>query len=401
MSALLAVAALAWLAALALIERPRSWLRRKRGARPRLIWGPVPIISLKFWSEGMRRAGYTSLTCVTGAYAIQERRDFDVYRDRFEGESRLATLTCDYRFFAWTLRRGDVFIRFFDGGFLRWTHLRWLEAPLLHLAGKKLIVSPYGSDIAVTGHLGHLEEPLFADYPSLRENSAMTERWVLHTSRWADVCIRHNQPGFLPRFDVTLPNHFAIDVESFSDAPTYSDADGSGDPVTVFHAPNHRHIKGSQYLIDAVDELRAEGLAVELKLVQGRPNSEVRAMLAASDIAADQFLLPGYAMFAIEAMAAGRPVLDNIRTLPADLLATEVLRACPVIDTDPERLRDELRRLVQDSERRRRIGLAGREYVRRFHSVDALAREWDAVVAHAWSGEPLPDRLLAGVATAA
>ena len=393
LTALVAGLALAALLALALSERARTALRRRRGARPRLIWGPVPIVSLRYWSEAMRRAGYQSMTCVTGTYAINERKDFDVYRDEFSGNSALSARLCDYRFFAWTLRRGDVFIRFFDGGFLRWTPLQWCEAPLLRLAGKELIVSPYGSDIAVAGELGKLEEPLFADYPSLREQSPVTRRWVEHSSRWATLRVRHHQPGYLPRYDATLPNHFAIDFDEFGEEPSYSEADGGDEPVTVLHAPNHRHIKGSKHFIRAVEELREEGLAVELQLIQRRPNSEVRAMLAGADIAADQLLSPGYAMFSIEAMAAGRPVLNNIRTLPADLLATEVLEACPAVDTDPARVKDELRSLVQDPDRRREIGLAGREFVRRFHSIDALGREWEALVMHVWAGVPLPERL--------
>ena len=224
----------------------------------------------------MRRRGFDSLTCVTAPSAITEWDDFDVYRSRFERSGVLGVRLVDARFFAWTLRRGDVFIRFFDGGFLRPTPLQWLEAPLLRLAGKKLIVSPYGSDIAVAGHLGDIENALFTDYPVLRERSPETKRWVLHTSRWANLCVRHHQPGFLPRYDANLPNHFAIDLEEFSDDPSYSDADGSAEPVTVFHAPNHRNIKGTQYLIDAVDELQGEGLAVELDLVERRPNTKSR-----------------------------------------------------------------------------------------------------------------------------
>ena len=393
--------ALPYLIGLALVERVRTLARRRSGRSPRLIWGPIPLISLKYWSAGMRRRGFDSLTCVTAPSAITEWDDFDVYRSRFERSGVLGVRLVDARFFAWTLRRGDVFIRFFDGGFLRPTPLQWLEAPLLRLAGKKLIVSPYGSDIAVAGHLGDIENALFTDYPVLRERSPETKRWVLHTSRWANLCVRHHQPGFLPRYDANLPNHFAIDLEEFSDDPSYSDADGSAEPVTVFHAPNHRNIKGTQYLIDAVDELQGEGLAVELDLVERRPNTEIKAMLASSDIAADQFLSPGYAMFSIEAMAAGRPVLNNIRTLPDDLLRTDVLRACPAVDTDPDRLRDELRRLIRDPVLRRELGLAGREFVRRFHSIDALGREWEALVAHAWSGAPLPERLRPARARAA
>ncbi len=43
-------------------------------------------------------------------------------------------------------RHGDVFFRFFDGGFLRFTEFEDWEDRLMKLAGKKLIVSPYGAD---------------------------------------------------------------------------------------------------------------------------------------------------------------------------------------------------------------------------------------------------------------
>ena len=389
-TALIAGAALLCLTGLALVERSRSWLRRRRGGEPRLIWGPVPIVSLKYWSRAMRAAGYESLTCVTGAYAINERADFDVHRDEFEGDSRLARLLCDYRFFTWALRRGDVFIRFFDGGFLRWTDLRWCEAPLLRIAGKKLIVSPYGSDIAVAGHLGELEGPLFADYPSLREHSPVTERWVLHTSRWATLCICNWQFGFLPRWDAVWLTQLAIDTKEWEEADPPEGADDR--EVVVMHAPNHRHIKGTAHLERAIEELRTEGLRVRLELIERRPNEEIRLAMRDADIVGDQFLA-GYALFAIEAMATGRPVLSNLDSIPDPARRTEGMRACPIVDTNPDRLRDDLRRLIEDPERRRELGRAGREFVLRHHSYQAVAAGWEAILAHVWRGEPLPEHM--------
>jgi Glycosyl transferases group 1 len=391
-----AAAALAWLTVLALVERVRTWVRRRRGIRPRLIWGPVPVISLKYWSEAMRRAGYTSLTCVNGTYAINEREDFDVYRDQFGGGSVLATLFRDYRFFAWTLRRGDVFMRFFDGWFLGWTPLQRLEGPLTRLAGKRVVVSPYGSDIAVAGHLGALEEPLFADYPGLREEAGRIERWVRYWLRWADLVIRNWQFGYLPRCDVAWLTQLAIDVAYWT---------GDGDPrgsatratadVTVLHAPNHRHVKGSVHLERAIEALREEGLPVRLELLERRPNQEVRRAMEESDIVADQFLA-GYAMFAIEGMAMGKPVLANLDSIPDELRDTGAMRACPIVDTDRERLRDDLRALVLDEARRRKLGRAGREFVLRYHSYEAVAEVWEAIFAHVWRGAPLPEHLLPG-----
>lgn len=387
-------AALAYLLLLTLIERPRAAIRRRRALRPRLIWGPVPIISLKYWAEAMREAGYESRTCVTLHYPIHKREDFDVYLDRFAGETPLSQQLAPYRFFAWVLRHGDVFIRFLDGGFLRHTRHEWLEERLITLAGKKVIVSPYGGDIAVAGHLDGLEHALYTDYPSLEETTDEIGRWVEHTSRWADLVVKNWQLGYLPRYDVVWLSQLAIDLDHWKEAGTDSGSDGRNGEVTVLHAPNHRKIKGTEYLERAVDQLRGEGLKIKLELLQGRPNEEIRAAMMASDVIADQFLLQGYAMAAVEAMAAGKPVMVNMSALPDELRSTEAGRQCPAVDTNPERLLQNLRELVENPALRRELGSAGRRFVERFHSYPEVARTWERLIDHVWRGAPLPASLL-------
>ena len=288
-----------------------------------------------------------------------------------------------------------MFIRFFDGGFLRWTHLKWLEAPLLRLAGKKLVVSPYGSDIAVAGHLGDLEEPLFADYPSLRENSPSTERWVLHTSRWADLIICNWQFGFLPRWDAVWLTQLAIDTEEWAEAEAVGPDEGPAREVSVLHAPNHRHIKGTVHLERAIDELREEGLPVGLEVIEGRPNDEIRRAMREADVVGDQFLA-GYALFAIEGMATGKPVLSNLDSIPEPARQTEGMRDSPIVDTDPQQLRDDLRRLIESPQLRSDLGRAGRGFVMRYHSYSVVAGGWEAILTHVWKGEPLPDEMKPG-----
>lgn len=383
------VAMVAWLVrlvAIALAERARTIGRRRRGDKPRLIWGPIPVMNLKFWSEAARRQGYESLTCVTHHYPINRREDFDVYRDRFSDGTPRAERLADYRFMAWTLRRGDVFIRFFDGGYLRNTPLDRLEAPLLKLAGKKLIVSPYGGDIAVAGHLDYLEEPLFEDYPYLREQSEETEARVLHTLRWSTLSIANWQFGFLPSYDVVWPTMLAIDTDAWSPPPEpASDADGRNGAVTLLHAPNHRAIKGTEHIERAVEELRASGLEVDLKLLQGVPNHELHEAMSGADVIVDQ-ILAGYAMNALEGLALSKPVVTNLDSMRPAVRHAETLRDCPLIDSDPEALVDDLRRLVENPALRHEIGQAGRDFAVRHHSVDATGREWDAILRHVWNG---------------
>jgi glycosyltransferase involved in cell wall biosynthesis len=387
-------AALAYLFAIALLERIWATARRSRARRPRLVWGPVPIISLKYWSEAMRGAGYESRTCVLLHYPAHTRADFDVYLDEFASGGPLAAQLAPYRFYAWALRHGDVFIRFLDGGFLRYTSADRHELRILRLAGKRLIVSPFGGDVAVEGHFGGLEEALYADYPALRGQSTEIAARVDHTVRWADLVIRNWQVGYLPRHDVVWLNQLAIDLERWAPAGQDSGADGRDGEVAVLHIPNHRHIKGTSYLEEAVRELREEGLSIDLSVMQGRPNEEIRKAVLEADIVADQFLLPGYAMAAVEAMAQGKPVMVSMGNLHEELKATEAFERCPAVDTNPETLKENLRRLVLDPGLRRELGAAGREFVERFHSYPVVAEGWERLLAHAWGGEPLPDSML-------
>ena len=191
--------ALSALMVLALAERVRTLWRRLRGKRPRLLWGPSAILNNKYWSRAIATRGYESLTFADYPATITARADFDVDREELIRRSRLPERWHDYVPFAWALRRGDVFLMHFDGGFLRHTPLEWRELGLLRLVGKKLIVSPFGGDIAVPGYLGRLEAPLLADYPDLPKQAELTKRRVLHSLRYADVSILTTQPGFQPR----------------------------------------------------------------------------------------------------------------------------------------------------------------------------------------------------------
>lgn len=367
--------------------------RRRKGVRPRLIWGPVPIINIKYWAQALRARGYEARTCVYEHYAMNERADFDAYYDEFMPAGVVFDPLRAYVVFLWVLRSADVYLCYFDGGFLQGTALRRLELRLLRLAGKRVIVSPYGSDIAVRGHMGALEQRVFEDYPELARNAKQIRTRVLELSRRPNFVIRNYQPGFIPRWDVLWPTEIGIDAEVWSPGASPNHADGHNGEVVVVHAPNHRRLKGTDLLVDAVERLRAEGLRVRLVLLERRPNAEVRTAVIASDIVADQFIA-GYALFAIEGMAAAKPVLSALGWMPSDLRENLDARGLPILDTDRDGVLESLRSLICDPERRRDLGEAGRRFVLEHHSYEVVGAIFDAIIRHVWFGAPLPDDLL-------
>ena len=138
----------------------------------------------------------------------------------------------------------------------------------------------------------------------------------------------------------------------------------------MLHTPNHRGFKGTEYLVDAVERLRGEGLNLELTMLEGVPNSDVQAAMQQVDIHAEQFLATGYALSGIEGMASGLPVLANLEhdAYTRVFRRYGFLDECPILSTTPETLAGNLRLLVKNPELREELGRAGRAYAEKYHS---------------------------------
>lgn len=393
-----ALAALVVLSFLALVRRRESRRRARAGVKPRLVYGRTAIISIKYMSAAMRKRGYETTTVVARPASINERADFDLTLDDLVRGPRSGIIGAfrqqilPYAAFGRLLGRGDVFHFFFDGGFLCFTPLRFLELQLLHLAGKKVVAMPYGGDAAAVSRMHSREwrSAYMRDYPEIASREAGIVRWLDYFSRRADfivACLVHAET--LPRYDLLTTHYYPIDLEAWN-ANGHED-DAADAEVLVFHSPNHRALKGTEFLVRACRELREEGLPVRLVLAEGIPNREVKRLLRSCDILAEQFIL-GYALSAMEGMALRKPVLSNL----SDPEYYDVFRAstgldeCPIVSTTPAGLKETLRSLVLDPGRRARLGEEGRRYVEKYHSLEAVGRMWELVYDHVWAGRPLP-----------
>ena len=144
----------------------------------------------------------------------------------------------------------------------------------------------------------------------------------------------------------------------------------AADPVRILHAPSDRGIKGTRYVLAAVERLKAAGYPVELLLLEGVPHDRLAEFCDQADIAIDQLMIGAYGTVSIEMMAKGVPVVCRIREdlrqhYPSDL---------PVLSAGPEEIFDVLERLLRTPESWPEIGGRGVEYVRREHEMHQVAR---------------------------
>ena len=171
---------------------------------------------------------------------------------------------------------------------------------------------------------------------------------------------------WLPEAEVVLPG---INLTDYPPAPKLTRA-----RPLVIHAPSNRSKKGTEDVIRA-----CEALPVDLEIVEGVANAAARERYAAADIVVDQLRNGWYGVFAIEAMALGKPVVgflrDDIRAQTERELGTTV----PIVSATADTLEQALRRLVGSVELRNSVGAASRRYVEQLHDVDLIAGQLSAI----------------------
>jgi glycosyltransferase involved in cell wall biosynthesis len=135
-------------------------------------------------------------------------------------------------------------------------------------------------------------------------------------------------------------------------------------PVVV-HAPSSRRRKGTEHVVEA-----CAGLDVELDIVEGIPHEEARRHYERADIVVDQLNAGWYGIFALEAMALGKPVLSYLRPEAVQETEHALGTQVPIVPVTKETLRERIAELAASVDERQRIGASSRGYVERVHDAD-------------------------------
>jgi hypothetical protein len=163
--------------------------------------------------------------------------------------------------------------------------------------------------------------------------------------------------------------------------PPESASDLPNTPITkIVHIPSDRRIKGTEVVEEAVRNLKAKGMEVELTILEGVPHSKAMEEVGRSHIVVDWISreeltgVPGiYGKLSLEALARGRVAVSfidpGIRSLYPDDL--------PVISpkgTNTEDLAECLIPLIRDRHNLKVIAAKGPNYVRSHHDPEAKAK---------------------------
>ena len=347
-----------------------------KNIKPRLVWGDEPIINNKYWSQAMYEEGYKSEIYTDGfSSTISHRNDFG--RILKEEYSFLPKNIARYCAFIESIIKYDVFFISFTGFFLGKTIAWPLESFFFKLSKKKVVVIPFGGDSYIYNRVrsSSLLHGLLMSVPAAaREQKIIAKRvdcWVKNGDFIIPATMGADGFG---RWDVLVPSILYLDLGEWNASERVSSANGINDTVYITHTPNHRGFKGTEFIIDAVDKLKSEGLKIELTLIEGKQNNEVKSILQnKTDILIEQLIFTGHGLNGLEGMASSVATISNLEDesyiLP--FRRWSYFLECPLVSASPETITDKLRMLITRPELRNILGKAGRQYVEKYHGLDS------------------------------
>ena len=288
------------------------------------------------------------------------------------------------------VRRYDIFIYVWNDTFLP------LKADLLllRLLGKKVVVFNCGDDVRFRPIHNRIEEAVFgierldpvvrADYEEAHSsNIAFLRRFFTQKlQEWLGCTIvtMRNQATFQgkPAFIFRSPTKRLLNEPK---------TPNSTRPLIV-HAPTDKNVKGTRYVLAAIEQLKAKGLPFDFELIEKRDNAYVLNRLIEADILVDQ---PGtwIGRLGAEGLAASCIVvggnLHHYEGFP---------RPSPVVQFNPDAgdLAEKLEGLIRDPEARARLMTESFSYWETTCSYESFIRYFDQVLeGEALRLDPIPD----------
>ncbi len=273
-------------------------------------------------------------------------------------------------FLAEAIKQYDVFHFHFGETFLRDRS----DLELLKKHGKKLVVQHRGSDVRMLSIAQSFNNPYVRVKGGRRRQEAQIVKKIKELSAYIDHAIVADHE-LLPYIE----NHYKqvhilrqfITLDRFK--PSYPSIQSTR-PLIV-HAPTNLHLKGTEFVLEAIRKLRSNGQEFDFKLIEGMTQEEAIRFFRKADIIIDQLLQGSFGVISLEAMALGKPVVCYIR----DQLLNKYPSGLPIVNANTNSCYEVLRQLIQKPYRRNVLGKAGRQYIEQYYDSHKLGKQLKAI----------------------
>lgn len=141
--------------------------------------------------------------------------------------------------------------------------------------------------------------------------------------------------------------------------------------VKIVHAPTAKIAKGSNIIEKVIDEIKKE-YDIEYIELYGIQREKALSIIADADIFIDQIICGSYGMACIEAMSMGVPTICFIMN---EVFENGLPKDCPIVNTNPDNLKQNLIKLIEQKDLRLEISQKSINYVSTYHDADKIAAQ--------------------------
>lgn len=246
---------------------------------------------------------------------------------------------------------------------------------ILKKLNKKFVMEYHGSDIRFK--LSNDRGEGFQEYQIPEKANLIEQKNIARVFKYSDIIILHDSElyKYLIGYNHKVV-YVPLRVDLSKTKPMYPNINVKR-PIIV-HAPTNIETKGSQYVFDAIERLKNK-YNFEFVLVQNKTQEEALAIYQTADIIVDQLRVGTYGVFAVEAMAMGKPVISYV----TDNIKKEFPEELPIVSASIYNIQEQLEVLLNSGELRNKLGKAGRKYAETYHDYQYC----DRLLSEIYAGE--------------
>lgn len=258
--------------------------------------------------------------------------------------------------------------------YCRFTEL--LDLKLAHFLKKVVVMTYQGDDARQGDYCRKHYQITFANEVGEtyynEKSDALKRARIRSVDKYADIIYSVNPDllNVLPGRAQFLP-YASVDPEKWQ----YIGVSDDLSVPHVVHAPSHRDVKGTQYILQAFEQLQKDGISFRYSLVENMSQAEAKKIYESADILVDQVLAGYYGAVSVECMALGKPVMCYMREDDMHYLPEGMWKEMPVINVEPATLYSILKSwLSEDKDKLAQKGAESRQYVEKWHDPKKIAR---------------------------
>ncbi len=262
--------------------------------------------------------------------------------------------------------RNYSLIHYHGSHLLRGSAHHLLEGRYLAACGVPMIVSFGGGDARIV-EMARAKNPYFFR-PSDPQRDESIRHYLKSISRYVRYAATdcEMEEYVAPYFEKVFTFRQPVDLERFDFVAPNTDR-----PPVFLHVPTEPYVKGTEHIVSAMEQLRAEGLAFEFRLKRRLTQKEFYQELSACDVYIDELRCGSHGVTAVEAMAAGKPTVTYIRPdllerYPADM---------PLVSANPDTIGSVLKKLICEPARRASLAQDSRRYAEKYHDAQVVAHD--------------------------